>query len=505
MLKPLYTVLATQMAVANAFPRPIVRESQFPRSSVSELRERQDMFGNWTQVSCTDYGVTDAAMPSNQRWTALDANGAWSEVTNAWNNDPAPDGDLTLQFPEWLMNYFHGPDNWNCQDINNGGCSPGVLQCGDTTHPAGWLIMNSFANIHDTHKEIYNALTTATAQMQAQIGAFTSTFDPIKENNDLEVLKDILDAAAFVIGSCSAYFWNKIADTVLKVWKDSGNKGFSKDIFNAAVAFTINANKDNLSAASASINEQNSLSSAMGLYFQAWQKSQADFINFIFDGSAQSLPQLGGLVADGAMNWPQQDGPDFQDFVEQAQQLVYAQLIPMAWQHGQSARIPVVIESTDPCSSKAGPQLKNYMSDGTAAATHMCMNDKIYYLVDAKPPSDDPLSCISKPNLCEHKNLFNPLPGGSFDNLHGNWGNVRVDDIVIASYQGWVNNGNKNGWTVPDFASAISGGASPFDLFANGIRTPGYNNIPFCSSDNFDDIITRILNGGSRGPYWPCE
>jgi hypothetical protein len=108
------------------------------------------MFGNWTQVKCTDFGVTDAALPSDVRWNALDAQGAWAEVTNAWNNNPPPSGDVPLQFTEFVMSYYHGPDNWNCRDIGDNACAPGILECGDTTKgPAGWLVGNSFANIHN--------------------------------------------------------------------------------------------------------------------------------------------------------------------------------------------------------------------------------------------------------------------------------------------------------------------------------------------------------------------
>jgi hypothetical protein len=103
--------------------------------------------------------------------------------------------------------------------------------------------------------------------------------------------------------------------------------------------------------------------------------------------------------------------------------------------------------------------------------------------------------------------VFEELPGGTFDNLSGNWGNVRIDDIVIASYQGWVSKGNKNGWGVPDFLAQIQGGASAFDLFANSIQTAGYNSIPFCSVDNWGEISERVLDlsGRTDSPLWPCE
>ncbi len=110
------------------------------------------MFGNWTQVKCTDYGVTDASLPSNARWSAVDAGGAWSEAVSAWNNEGTAPGHVPLPFTQYLMNFFHGPDNWNCQDIGSAACAPGVLQCGSTNHPAGWMVMNSLANLHEVSR-----------------------------------------------------------------------------------------------------------------------------------------------------------------------------------------------------------------------------------------------------------------------------------------------------------------------------------------------------------------
>jgi hypothetical protein len=342
--------------------------------------------------------------------------------------------------------------------------------------------------------------------MQAQIGVFAPTFAPVDVENGEVIIKEIFNAAVLVIGVGSAIFWNTIAGTVLKFWSDSGNRGFSKDSFNAIIAYTINANKDALSAASQELDEQNSLSSALGIYFSAWQFAQADVVEEIFSGNAQTLPELGSLVQNGQMGWPTGSGPDFSDFVNQAQTLIYAQIIPQAWQHSATSSTPFVLESTDPCTSEAGSQIKNYMSDSTAAATHMCMNNKIYYLVNVVTEPALPPNCENA-GTCPHYNIFEPLPGGTFDTLSGGaWAGVHIDDIVIASYQGWVSNGNKNGWIVPDFASLIQDGASPFNLFENGIQTAGYNSIPFCSSDNIESITSRILSKNEvPGPYWPCE
>ncbi|KAF7368207.1 hypothetical protein MVEN_00140300 [Mycena venus] len=485
------------VAVAQAVPTPVFSERQ------------NTIFGNWTQVKCTDYGVTDAALPSDVRWNALDAQRAWGDVANAWNNEPRPSGDVSLQFPEFVMNYYHGPDNWNCRDIGDNACAPGVLECGDTAAgPAGWLVGNSLANIHNSHKEIYDALGTSLSQMQAEVGVFAATFEPVEADNSAEIVKEIIDSIVFVFGGFSAFFWSQLAEEAITFMSDAAKKGFSKDVFNAMTAYAISAGKDAISSGSPvldQLNEQNKLSGALGVYFAAWQKAQSDFVDQIFSGTALTLSDLRSLVYNGRMNWPvgPSNTPNLQGLVDQSQKLMYAQMIPTAWQHSATARTPIVLESTDPCTSTVGSQMKGYMGDSTAAATHMCMNGRIYYLVNAPADRYAAVLMWSAP----YEKCSRGLPGGTFNNLSGKWGNVRIDDIVIASYQGWVSNGNKNGWGVPDFFAQIQGGASPFDLFANGIQTAGYNSIPFCSVDNWGEISERVLalSGNTTSPLWPCE
>ncbi len=66
-------------ALAMAAPQPAPLDS---RAGVTIAP-----FGNWTKVKCTDYGVTDASLAGNLRWSAVDAKGAWSEACDAWNHD----------------------------------------------------------------------------------------------------------------------------------------------------------------------------------------------------------------------------------------------------------------------------------------------------------------------------------------------------------------------------------------------------------------------------------
>jgi hypothetical protein len=80
--------------------------------------------------------ITDAAAPPHLRWSEVDTEEAWLAVARAWNSEALPAGDVQLPFTEYVSNFFHGPEQWTCQDIGSIPCS-GIVQCHDTNHPAG--------------------------------------------------------------------------------------------------------------------------------------------------------------------------------------------------------------------------------------------------------------------------------------------------------------------------------------------------------------------------------
>lgn len=86
----------------------------------------------WKDAQCTT-DVTDATLDPTARWNAAKADDALNEALNAWSTSGAASG---LGFPEFISNYFTGPDNWNCGDIGNTPCST-VLTCNQADYPAG--------------------------------------------------------------------------------------------------------------------------------------------------------------------------------------------------------------------------------------------------------------------------------------------------------------------------------------------------------------------------------
>jgi hypothetical protein len=93
---------ATDLEAYNDVPYPVTSWDEF----VSDVHNGQYPFsidevisGNWTTVQCTDPAVNlwvEDKMSSEQRWSQLDGNDAWTDVTNQWINVDQPSNDITF-------------------------------------------------------------------------------------------------------------------------------------------------------------------------------------------------------------------------------------------------------------------------------------------------------------------------------------------------------------------------------------------------------------------------
>lgn len=94
---------------------------------------------------------------------------------------------------------------------------------------------------------MYDEIDHARGDLMFSMGPFMKTFAPAKKPDlPLEIFKTILDTALFVTALGSAWGWNKFIKTngnggILS----SDDRGFMKDVFNGAVAYSYNLAKDN--------------------------------------------------------------------------------------------------------------------------------------------------------------------------------------------------------------------------------------------------------------------
>ncbi|KZL64404.1 glucan endo-1,3-alpha-glucosidase agn1 [Colletotrichum tofieldiae] len=268
--------------------------------------------------------------------------------------------------------------------------------------------------------------------------------------------------------------------------------------FNSAIATSFALGKDNTKAAKDSASVQNDLTSAMGALFDVWKKTQADYLSEIFSGSNQTtLQMLDSLIRDGMMNMVPVD-INLSEMVKLVQTIMFGQMIPIAWAVAPAAFTPFVLKTGDACSDTMPKTLHPYMTQETHNKTGVCWNGNQFYVLTVGTYRVDVQD--DTPGLPDSEPPFQPMSGGTHDVLDGkSWGGITLEDIVISSYSGYLNNGNRNGFNL---SLDDSGGAVDQLILAGGIQTPGFFSLPVCTS--LWNTLMQIAGSPTDKNYYPC-
>ncbi|KAK1522816.1 hypothetical protein CPAR01_14359 [Colletotrichum paranaense] len=437
----------------------------------------------WEQTTCSDANVTDAKVLANVRWASADTNTSWKEAVAAWQAYKPGTTSAQLKFPAFISDFYGGPEGWDCQDPVSTPCST-TVQCADTKHPAGFLLLNSFSKLHDL-------------SISAAMGDFTSTFAPqLKADDQSTLIKTILDVMAFGIGMASAGLWNiVIKDAAIFA---GNNFGFAKDTFNSAISASFALGKDNTKSAKDSASVQNDLTSAMGALFDVWKKTQEDYLSEIFSGSnSTTIGMLESFIRDGMMNTLPVD-INLSGMVNVVETIMFGQMIPIAWQVAPAAYTPFVLKTGDACSNTMPNTLNPYMTQETHDKAGVCWNGNQFYVLTVGTYRVDVQA--DTPGLPDSDPPFQLMAGATHDVLDGkNWGGITLEDIVISSYGGYLNNGNRNGYTVSLDDSA--GGVDQL-MWTGGVQTPGFFSLPVCTS--LWNTLMNIAGSQVGKDNYPC-
>ncbi|KAK1477569.1 hypothetical protein CTAM01_15163 [Colletotrichum tamarilloi] len=450
----------------------------------------------WEQTTCSDANVTDAKVLANVRWASADTNTSWKEAVAAWQVYKPGTTSAQLKFPAFFSDFYGGPEGWDCQDPVNTPCST-TVQCADTKHPAGFLLLNSFSKLHDVYQKYHEALQDAQLSISAAMGDFTSTFAPqLKADDQSTLIKTILDVMAFGIGMASAGLWNiVIKDAAIFA---GNNFGFAKDTFNSAISASFALGKDNTKSAKDSASVQNDLTSAMGALFDVWKKTQEDYLSEIFSGSnSTTIGMLESFIRDGMMNTLPVD-INLSGMVNVVETIMFGQMIPIAWQVAPAAYTPFVLKTGDACSNTMPNTLNPYMTQETHDKAGVCWNGNQFYVLTVGTYRVDVQA--DTPGLPDSDPPFQLMAGATHDVLDGkNWGGITLEDIVISSYGGYLNNGNRNGYTVSLDDSA--GGVDQL-MWTGGVQTPGFFSLPVCTS--LWNTLMNIAGSQVGKDNYPC-
>lgn len=123
---------------------PVRGEAHDGREALEHLA--QQVKEEWKNKTCVDDGVTDANMPSKERWQRLGTTRAFDFASDEWLK--AKDaGQTHIKYVQWISNMFHGPEGMDCGNIANDACTQ-ISQCDDVSNPSAYFLINSFSTIH---------------------------------------------------------------------------------------------------------------------------------------------------------------------------------------------------------------------------------------------------------------------------------------------------------------------------------------------------------------------
>lgn len=238
----------------------------------------------------------------------------------------------------------------------------------------------------------------------------------------------------------------------------------------------------------------------MQVYFQEMMGMMEKINEWMFNGEQDSINGLTNAMWDGKLLPNNNIGIDAGSFKEEMKSIVYSQMIPKAWfENPDGANRPVVLETTDACDGSDRTMTEPAFPGETADKTRVCLDGVTYYVLGgyAMDPCHGLESCPD-----DGKAYFNVLPGGSHDDLNGSrWGKIRLEDIVRSVRDGWVQNGNRNGFQVKT-EPPMDDLAGFFDSLT--WSSPGHWQIPFCPKDRWDDIVRRVAGLDGVDKFWPC-
>ncbi|KPM40529.1 hypothetical protein AK830_g6050 [Neonectria ditissima] len=444
-------------------------------------------------VQCSAEYINDAEHP-DLRWDAAGAGWAYKVASARWTIDQLSDTPSSLSFTEFIGNLFNSKDLLVCTNMADGPCQD-TMTCDDVNQPAGFLILNSFVSLHVFRRTVYDSLQGAMNQMQNSMGLFQDIFSPA-DTPDSSWLNDVLTVFQFVVGIGSAYSWN-IALKGSKLITNSNTYAFAQESANAAIGLGFTWAKTHLPTAS---EIQNDLTNSMGNLFQVWIESELEFLKTLFSGASDSILTLESLI-DKGLALEITRNLDLGGFVNVAQKIMYAKLLPLAWKTS-SVKIkdlpsgpmhPMILMLPDDCDSSNG-ELTSYVDNEKAENMKVC-HDKHTFFVGFPTWKG-----VSKSDHISRLVVW-ALPGGEHDVLNGaDWGGLTLDDIVISSYEGYRLNDYKNGYSIPENSQIVDGTGSQGSLIMEmGIQTPGFMSLPICTPQKLERVSSKwnanVING----------
>ncbi|KAK3699765.1 hypothetical protein LTR37_016274 [Vermiconidia calcicola] len=492
--------------------------------------------GDWFGKQCDDESLTNALNPL--RWFYADSGAALNDVMNFWKNYLSwSDNSDTYNFPTIASQYFHGPDGFQCEDIEQASYCTVSIQCTDVVAPAGQYILESLTFLHAFGVAVQDSLARAVDDVELYLDGFADTFSKLVDETARNLAIDGIVLAASIgiagifttVGRAVKAAKNDFGEKSYEVTKDvalvaSGSaNGFAKDVFSAKTT----------TAADVAIE----LAAYVGAYKDVFHDASATFFNDLLDPRDAENQDLLMRYLNSAFLMSNTKLYDTEVLYAAAKRAIWGGLLTQVWKNSPKDVFPFVLrvpKEVYKCGESVTTATKKIPGDEFSFSeihhdgpvlvdASFCDQDgNSYFLLDAQanvPACSVDLDGGSSCNLFEGRNVYKValLPGGTKDVLGSpsNYGDVTIEDVVTSNWRGFANNGFENGFKSPQNVSTyVEPGTTdelPADLaYGGGINMPGFFNFPVCVS------IDQYLNARrsrehpagdtpyDEDPFYPC-
>ncbi|OIW33289.1 hypothetical protein CONLIGDRAFT_711208 [Coniochaeta ligniaria NRRL 30616] len=484
----------------------------------------------WYKINCS-HGtlVSDVLYTGPQRWADADAEPAWQEALSFFQDyknahPPVTGGGHTTyngaELSQIIMDHLHATSDRLCQFVPNDACNT-IVPCDDqfpegatgVSTPAGYMITNSFANIHMLIDEMYNAINDA---VQEGNGLTTEVVDDFVMGGQAANLALQLDIVGLLFSLVAAPFWNSwlknSMGTSYRNWENTA--GTLKDALDGIVSNGLDYIKDSLESldgVSKALAFQ-ALITSMG---EGMIKTLNSNAALLFDGKNTST--LNGLLTGGsaAANSLHISPAEMTNNFYKAMVVI---TMPVAWAANALPTAVVVwftgkgmgngnsdITTCNGAEAAASGLLDSLVLGNDVPARFVCdtATDTPYWLgyigrnCDWLPPSKvgNTWDCGPDASLVQGPTGIGNVDGTKF-------GGLTMEDLLISSLKAFRNNGNKNGWSAVDPKNQ----AVVADVADSGVQAAGVFSAPFCS---YVEAMTNFKNtvayNEPRSANWPCN
>ncbi|CRK20473.1 hypothetical protein BN1723_000307 [Verticillium longisporum] len=403
---------------------------------------------------------------------------AWWELITRIRNNGNPD-----IIPRWLTNmpvavgWMWGtdhdpnqatelPEDYSCDKLGKSGCN--AISCQTLTYSSVAMVELAFGNLNAFYQKYYDAVVEVENSITSNAKDMAAKFVRPQTGNWLGTLKVILGSFDTIFAFTGAGIWEKVLDT----------DQFSK--------WTTANDKATSARDSCAIDAADSVQKAAELMVKMLKDSIDNLMTFLFSGDPAGSAAMIGLLNNGlfVLN-PAKD------------KMIHARLVTNAWAADESCAPVVAVGSFEPFDpQKTTNFLGRWRNDA-----YLKYDNKDLWVICV--PSVKSIGGKTRESSTAEYPYGLPDIGKADNDWEITW-----QELARSAYDGWKENGEKLPFGLRKSADTAPGGPdSPTFLpLQQGISTPGFWQVPVCSTKLVQDNVTWRGQKGSRKctDIYPC-